>query len=134
MSDLRVVVGCCRIGDRLLVQQRGAGRHAGMWELPGGKTEPGETDAEALVREWDEELGVTVHVLSAEPLIAPQITITGHGLVALPLYPVKIVAGVPTARIGQPCIAWLTLDEIRSRPQVPSFRHYIDALGAWRSA
>jgi 8-oxo-dGTP diphosphatase len=34
----------------------------GLWELPGGKVEPGETDQVALSREIREELGATVEV------------------------------------------------------------------------
>ncbi len=33
---------------------------AGRWELPGGRVEPGETEAEAVVRECREELGTSV--------------------------------------------------------------------------
>lgn len=48
---------------KFLVQQRPAGTsRANLWEFPGGKVEPGETDAEALARECREELGVEVEV------------------------------------------------------------------------
>ena len=60
---IRVVAGVIERGGEILCAQRGTSqRHAGMWELPGGKVEPGESDAEALVRELEEELGVIVRV------------------------------------------------------------------------
>ena len=34
----------------------------GKWEFPGGKREPGESDADAAVREFDEEFGLAVRV------------------------------------------------------------------------
>jgi mutator protein MutT len=61
MSEVRVVAAAVIHQGRLLVAQRGPGQsQAGRWELPGGKVEPGETDAEALVRELMEELGIEV--------------------------------------------------------------------------
>ena len=48
---------------RYLVQQRLPGKsRALLWEFPGGKVEAGESDAEALVREGREELGVELEV------------------------------------------------------------------------
>jgi 8-oxo-dGTP diphosphatase len=45
---------------RLLLIKRGRPPGAGQWSLPGGRVEPGETDAEAVTRELLEETGLTV--------------------------------------------------------------------------
>jgi len=45
---------------RLLLIRRGHAPGAGLWSLPGGRIEQGETDAEALVREIDEETGLLI--------------------------------------------------------------------------
>jgi 8-oxo-dGTP diphosphatase len=45
---------------RLLLVQRANDPGRGRWSLPGGKVEPGETDAEAVVRELREETGLVV--------------------------------------------------------------------------
>ncbi|WP_153111128.1 Nudix family hydrolase [Propionivibrio limicola] len=48
-------------GREFLLAQRPEGKvYAGYWEFPGGKVEPGESLHEALVREIQEELGVTI--------------------------------------------------------------------------
>jgi len=48
-------------GARLFIARRlPGGSLGGLWEFPGGKAEPGETDEAALVREYQEEFGVTV--------------------------------------------------------------------------
>ena len=58
-----VVAGALIEGGRLLVAQRARPPElAGLWELPGGKVVPGESDAVALIRELREELGADVSV------------------------------------------------------------------------
>jgi 8-oxo-dGTP diphosphatase len=48
-------------GREFLLAQRPAGKvYAGYWEFPGGKVEPGESVRDALIRELQEELGITV--------------------------------------------------------------------------
>ena len=55
-----VVAGAlCDAGGRVLIASRPADKHmAGRWEFPGGKVGAGETEAQALIRELQEELGV----------------------------------------------------------------------------
>ena len=62
--EVRVVAALIETAPgRYLVQQRLPGRsRALLWEFPGGKVEPGESDAQALVREAREELGVRLEV------------------------------------------------------------------------
>ena len=46
---------------QFLLTSRPAGKvYAGYWEFPGGKFEPGETLEQALRRELQEELGITI--------------------------------------------------------------------------
>lgn len=50
-------------GEKLLVAHRNpTGQMGNRWEFPGGKVEAGESDETAIVREFEEEFGVTVKV------------------------------------------------------------------------
>jgi len=63
MNAVHVVCALAARGGRLLLARRAPGQNqAGFWEFPGGKVEPGETAAQALVRELAEELGVRAEV------------------------------------------------------------------------
>ncbi|MSO44904.1 MAG: (deoxy)nucleoside triphosphate pyrophosphohydrolase [Thermoleophilia bacterium] len=56
-----VVAAVIQWGPWVLITQRAEGSgHAGRWEFPGGKREPGERDVTALRRELREELGIEV--------------------------------------------------------------------------
>ena len=45
---------------RMLLIQRGHDPGKGLWSIPGGRIEPGETDEEAIIREVCEETGLRV--------------------------------------------------------------------------
>jgi 8-oxo-dGTP diphosphatase len=60
---IRVVAAVCeRDGLYLITQRRAAAVLPLMWEFPGGRVEPGETDQQALKREMAHRLGVDVEV------------------------------------------------------------------------
>ena len=78
MADLKLtlVVACALVDAdrRVLIAQRPEGKTlAGLWEFPGGKVEPGERPEATLIRELQEELGITVE----EPCLAP-LTFASH--------------------------------------------------------
>ena len=66
MKTIKVVAAviCDSIKDKkkIFATARGYGDFKGQWEFPGGKIEEGETPQQALVREIQEELEVTIQV------------------------------------------------------------------------
>ena len=61
-KTIKVVAAVIRKGDKIFATQRGYGSYKDWWEFPGGKTEPGETSEEALIREIQEELRTRIAV------------------------------------------------------------------------
>ena len=51
-----------RDGRILICRRRAEQDHAGKWEFPGGKLEPGETPAASLLRELQEELQIEARI------------------------------------------------------------------------
>ena len=104
-----------RSGDdaRFLVQQRLPGGSRGLlWEFPGGKVEPGESEPEALARECREELDIALHVgrrLWAGRHEYPDLTVD------LVLYGARLESGAPKT-LGAQALAFLTPEEMRALP------------------
>ena len=60
MKTVHVAAAIICRDNKILAAQRGYGEFKDGWEFPGGKLEPGETGAQACIREIDEELHVTI--------------------------------------------------------------------------
>lgn len=102
-----VAVGVLFDADgRFLLTSRPPGKvYEGYWEFPGGKVEPGETVADALRRELQEEIGLTVGVVHAWRETCVDYP---HALVRLHFCKVFDWSGTLQMREGQRC-AWQTL-------------------------
>ena len=115
IPPIRVVAGAILRDGRVLSAQRPMGTSstiAGMWELPGGKVDSGETDQQALARELMEELGVQVRVGS---FLAEHAIQQATRVIHLLAYQCELLAGEPTA-LEHAELRWLSPDELRSVP------------------
>jgi len=148
MSRLLLVVACALLDQdgRVLIAQRPEGKAlAGLWEFPGGKVEMGEAPEATLIRELQEELGITVK----EPCLAPltfasfaypyfhllmplYVCRRWEGVVIarehhMPLYVCRRWAGVVIAREHQ-ALKWVRPNELRNFPMPPADEPLIPAL------
>jgi 8-oxo-dGTP diphosphatase len=120
-----VVAGALISGGTLLVAQRERPPElAGLWELPGGKVAAGESDAAALVRELEEELGVGVTVgerLGNDVALNDQMTLRA--------YLVTQTGGSVQPRDHR-ALRWVTADELDGLAWVPADRGWVPDLAA----
>ena len=86
-----------RDGQALACRRRADGAHPLKWEFPGGKVEPGETPADALRRELEEELGIDAEV-GAE-VTRYEYCYPGKPPILLIFYRVSSFAGEPRNRV-----------------------------------
>ncbi len=125
MPNQIVVAGALICGATLLVAQRERPPElAGLWELPGGKVAQGETDADALVRELDEELGVEVTVgarLGADVELGEAMTLRA--------YLVTQTGGSVQPRDHR-ALRWVTADELGALDWVAADRGWLPDLAA----
>lgn len=101
-------------GQFLLTTRPPGKAYAGYWEFPGGKVEAGETIHDALKRELQEELGITIgdsHAWQVEIFDYP------HALVKLHFRKVFQWDGALQMREGQQ-MAWQTLP-VQVQPVLP---------------
>ena len=120
-TEIPVVAAAITIEDqRILLQRRGSGgRHAGLWEFPGGKVEADETPENALIREIEEELGL---VLDWRRIVsAGTAREAGEGdfpAIVMTLYKVGNWSGRLEARQGQEW-GWFSFQEAERLPKPP---------------
>ena len=97
-------------GDKFLICQRPAHKARGLlWEFVGGKVEPGETKEQALIRECQEELAVTLTVNDVFMEVDHQYPDL-H--VHLTLFNASILDGTPQM-LEHNDIRWITTQEIQ---------------------
>ena len=106
---VEVVAALIWQGNKFMICQRPAHKARGLlWEFVGGKVEPGETKEQALIRECQEELAVTLAVGDVFMDVTheyPDLT------VHLTLFNATIAEG-PPPKLEHNDIKWITTSEI----------------------
>ena len=109
-------------GSLLVAQRQRPPELAGLWELPGGKVAPGETEADALTRELAEELGIAVVVgdrVGADVIL-------GRGLV-LRAFSVTQTGGTLHPH-DHGALRWVGAGDLADLPWVPADRAWLPDL------
>ncbi len=121
MNQLVLVAACALVDadGRVLIAQRPQGKPmAGLWEFPGGKVENGERPEQTLIRELNEELGITV----VEDCLAP-LAFASHAYpdfhLLMPLYVCRRWEGTVRATEGQQ-LAWVRPNKLRDYDMPPA--------------
>ena len=129
MNVVRVVAAALIDPDRrVLIAERPAGKPlAGQWEFPGGKLDPGESEASALARELAEELGIEMCGGS------PWMCLTHEyedRIVELSLWIVAQYRGEPRGLEGQ-AVRWVSAAQLAGADLLAADRPFVTALVEW---
>jgi 8-oxo-dGTP diphosphatase len=97
-------------GQFLLIQEKWE-KVFGLWNLPAGVQDPGETLQETAVREAKEEVGLVVRISDEIPLAIKQSDRSGRALYS---FSAEVVDGELTPQEGEVLDAkWLSIGEIQ---------------------
>lgn len=122
---VEVVAALIWDNNKFLICKRPATKaRALLWEFVGGKVELGETEKEALIRECQEELAITIGVSNVfMDVVHEYPDITVH----LTVFNATIVRGAPQT-LEHNDIKWITVDEISEYDFCPADVKILEGL------
>ena len=109
-------------GDRVLLVQRAHAPYAGVWSLPGGKIEAGETARGTALRELQEETGLSA-ALGDVADVVDVIDPVRHFVIIV--FAARWLSGEPALNDEAMAAKWFTLGEAESLPTTDGL---VDAL------
>lgn len=122
---VEVVAALIWDNDKFMICQRPAHKARGLlWEFVGGKVEPGESKEQALIRECQEELAITLTVGEVfMDVVHEYPDINVH----LTLFNATIAEGVPQ-KLEHNDIKWITTKEIPNYAFCPADEEILEKI------
>lgn len=107
---IRVVAAIIQSDGLILACRRRQEKAAGgKWEFPGGKVEPGETPADALIREIKEELDTAIRV---QDILRTDDTIVGDNVISLTCIRAQLLGPAPTHSSDHDNLRWVAPSDL----------------------
>jgi ADP-ribose pyrophosphatase YjhB (NUDIX family) len=117
--------------DRILLVRRGDEPNKGLWSLPGGSIELGETARGALIREIAEETGLTVEptgVAGVRDVIARENGNILFHYVIISFY-AKVISGTPVPASDAAELRWIPICELQFYETTPGLLDWLADIG-----
>lgn len=128
MSVVRVVAAVIVRGGQVFACRRAPHKSlAGLWEFPGGKVEPGETDQDALAREIVEELGVEIIV---GDYLATSYNKAGELDIELVAYFAQLVGDDIRSSSDHDQLRWMAIGDLVTVDWAPADLPFLDVLAS----
>jgi 8-oxo-dGTP diphosphatase len=127
-KKLLVVAGAILEKSKLLIAMRGPRMSCpGLWELPGGKVEEGETNENALSRELIEELGIVVNV--GERLAESRVVV-GETHIQMVVFLCHRISGEPIS-LEHASLHWVGTEDLYGRNWAPADIPLVSKMAEW---
>ncbi|MCG8421690.1 MAG: (deoxy)nucleoside triphosphate pyrophosphohydrolase [Proteobacteria bacterium] len=125
-DEIRVVAAVIEQDGRYLITQRNAAAVLPLlWEFPGGRVEPGESDEEALIREVRGRIGIDVVI---DGKIGEHHHTYSHYDVHLTMYACTIEDGIHPRPVNVNDLRWVRSAELRDYEFPPADENTMDKL------
>lgn len=117
-------------GRYLACRRRPDKQAGGKWEFPGGKLEPGEVEADALLREIREELAVDIRVVRLFDRSTTETSIKGEPVnIELACYVCELVGERPVSSTDHDQLLWVAEGEMSkldwAEPDLPAIKRIL---------
>jgi len=119
--------------NQVLLIKRDKAPAQGLWSVPGGKLEAGESLVECCRREMQEETGLEVNVLSIAAVVERRIENFHYVIVDFLVELVNQKNNIPVAASDVSEARWIDLEKIGAYPLVPGLLEIIQRTAADRN-